>query len=175
MQPEKRCAGGVGDLHAAKGNAVGDRHPNAGRQMGGHLQHTIRGRRRPALQRQARHRRGRPQSRHIERCLWLSRRPQRQRTRLGLARCAARDARGHNPPPPTWCMALRISETGPTPPKARSPYPADGARLVQKIFQIKPLLWHSFVKLHPVCRRRVINVNVRLAGQRHVCQRCPTT
>jgi hypothetical protein len=29
--------------------------------------------------------------------------------------------------------------------------------------------------LHPVCRRRVINVNVRLAGQRHVCQRCPTT
>ena len=44
MQPEEGGAGGVRYLQAAKGNAVGDRHPITGDQIGGHLQHEIRAR-----------------------------------------------------------------------------------------------------------------------------------
>ena len=50
IQPEKGGAGSIGDLQAAKGNPVGDRHPIAGGQIGGHLQHMSRGQPRPDQQ-----------------------------------------------------------------------------------------------------------------------------
>ena len=42
LKPEEGRTGGVADLHADKGKAVGYRHPIADGQIGAHLQHIIR-------------------------------------------------------------------------------------------------------------------------------------